>query len=28
VPIGDGAVWALFLRRDLDQRLLTAPVLQ
>jgi hypothetical protein len=28
VPIGDGAIWALFLRSDLDRRLLTAPVLQ
>jgi hypothetical protein len=28
VPIGDGAVWALFLRRDIDQGLLTAPFLQ
>jgi len=28
VPIGDGAVWALFLRRDLDEKLLMAPVLR
>ena len=25
VPIGDGAIWAVFFRRDLDEGLLTAP---
>ncbi|HJX54303.1 MAG TPA: hypothetical protein VJ801_16165 [Polyangia bacterium] len=25
LPLGDGAVWGVFLRRDLDERLLTAP---